>query len=93
MASIRAFSRRSFTPPSVEQHGGMTLHDVSVHNVFVSPVPLGRNNHGQSAPGPTINDAVTFLSDLFGSSIIHILDQYIGFSNSRRVGPQGERPK
>jgi hypothetical protein len=86
---------KGLTPPvaivsDTENFGGLVLHNVTVHNVFVNPVALGGNTFGQSVKGPTIGDADAFLTSLFASNMIHILDQYGGTPvPTRRVGQQG----
>lgn len=57
---------------------GPTLPTVTSHNIFINPVTISPGVLGQSATGPSTVDADTFLGFLYGSDMIHILDQYTG---------------
>ena len=65
-------------PLDMSNFGGPTLHNFEAHNVFVNAVAMPGGVYGQSISGPSIDDADTFLTHLFASQMIHIVDQYTG---------------
>lgn len=63
-----------------------TMQQFVAHNVFVNPLNTAPNVFSQSATGPTLGDADTFLANLFQSNIIGIADEYTGGPQLRTVG-------
>ena len=53
-----------------------TLQKFTSHNIFVNPLNPVSGVYAQSAGGPTLSDADTFLGKLYSSNMFHILDQY-----------------
>ena len=79
-----------FYPADVSNpFGGSTLDNFVTHNIFVNPLNPAPGIYAQSPTGPTLSDSDKFLTSLYGSSFIHLMDQYTGDPASVRTVGQG----